>query len=61
MKKTIPKETEMFNLEYLIGNRVVETVLYNESRVLCLWKKNKLSNSSHRLGTFRLTPVKVSK
>ena len=43
-----------YNLEYYIGNKLVETVVYNKPKPLCLSIKGKLSNSSHKIGTFKL-------
>ena len=43
-----------YNLQYYIGDRLVETIAYNKPKPLCLSIKNKLSGSSHKSGTFKL-------
>jgi hypothetical protein len=43
-----------YNLEYYINNRLVETIVYNKPKPLCLSIKNKLSEVSHKAGIFKL-------
>lgn len=44
----------LYNLEYYIGNRLLETIVYNKSKPLCLYLKKNLENTTHKLGKFKL-------
>lgn len=47
----------MYKLEYIISNRVQET-LYLPNLPLARWKKKQLANDgNHKLGTFVITRV----
>lgn len=50
----------MYHLVYYIGNTRKEVIRYNAPRALCMYLKRQLSNSTHRMGYFRLEPVRLT-
>lgn len=50
------KKTKLYNLEYYIGKNLVETILYQKPKALVVSTKNKLSKTSHKLGSLILKP-----
>jgi len=47
----------MHKLEYYINNKLKETIFYSAPKALCLFKKNTLKATTHRLGVFKIIPV----
>ena len=44
----------LYNLEYYIGKRKVETVMFNLPIALIKWKKKVLINTTHIKGKFKI-------
>ena len=52
-------ELKKYNLVYINGGKVVETVIVNGSKVLCLGMRRKLKGSDrYRMGTFIIEAVR---
>jgi hypothetical protein len=47
----------MYKLTYWIGNRNIETVLISAPKNVCKWKKNCLTESTHKMGTFKIEKI----
>ena len=54
-----PKKTQMYNLEYWIGKKFVETTLYNKPIGVCRWKEKQLKETTHKMGEFKLKPIEL--
>lgn len=53
------QKVKRYNLVYVNGGKVVETVLRNESKALCKWKADKLKQlDNYKLGIFLIESVK---
>lgn len=53
--KTVQKN---YNLEYWIGNKHIETIIYNLSKSLCTYTVNKLNKTnSYKLGEFKYIQI----
>ena len=48
----------MFNLQYYSNNKLIETILYNTPRAICIHKMNQLATSTHKSGKFTITKIK---
>ena len=44
-----------FDLKYYSNKKLIETILYNTPRAICIHKMNQLATSTHRLGKFTIT------
>ena len=44
----------LYNLEYYIGKRKVETVMFNLPIALIKWKKRVLQDSTHKQGVLKI-------
>jgi hypothetical protein len=50
-----------YNLEYWIGNKHVETVLYNIPKSIAKWKEKQLKKTTHTMGVFKYVENKIIK
>lgn len=49
----VPVNNTRYNLEYWIGKKHVETVMYNVPKSLAIWKAKQLKKTTHTIGTFK--------
>jgi hypothetical protein len=47
----------MHKLEYFIGNKLKETILWSAPKALCLSTQDKLKKSTHKLGTLTINKL----
>jgi len=49
----------LYTLEYYLGKKKVETIMYELPLALCRWKKKVLINSTHSKGKFKIVKIKT--
>lgn len=48
-------QKRLYDLEYWVGNKKVETIFYQKPIQLCKWKENQLkSQHNYKLGKFKI-------
>lgn len=54
IRKQIDYNSKTWDLVWIVDGNIKETILTNENRALCYWKKQQLQNSTHKMGVLVL-------